>query len=158
MEGGMAFREKMLWTSLAATLAIWGWYFSGFVTALRAGRFEQGAATGAFVQAVILIVVVHVVAAVVLAILSGRDAQAPADDRERAFALSAYRPAYLTLSALVVTLMLAGPVLLRIASEWTPAPPPGMAPVLLGNALLLSLVLAEAVHSGAQLIRYRVGG
>lgn len=154
----MAFREKILWSSLLTTLAIWGRYFTGFVGALRAGRFDQGAAVGSFIQAVFLIVVVQIVAAIVIAIASGREASAPADDREKAFALAAYRPAYFVLSGCVVTLMIAGPVLLRIADAWSPVPPAGMAPVLLGNALLLSLVLAELVHGGWQLFRYRMGG
>jgi hypothetical protein len=154
----MAFREKILWSSLAITLGIWGWYFAGFVGALKAGRFDQGAATGAFIQAVVLLVAIQVVAAIVIAIATGRDAGAPADAREKAFALEAYRPAYIVLSACVVTLMGAGSVLLRIANEWHPAPPPGMAPVLLANALLASLVLAQLVHSGWQIARFRMGG
>ena len=154
----MAFREKMLWASASATLVLWGWYFARFVTQLDAGRFDQGVAVGNFIMTLVLLIVVQVVAAIVLAIMSGREASAPADDREKAFALGGYRVAYFVLSALVVTLMLAGPVLLRIANEWTPAPPPGMAPVLLGNALLFALVAAELAHSGYQLFRYRRGG
>lgn len=154
----MAFREKIIWSSLVTTLAIWGWYFTGFVTGLRAGHFDQGTAVGSFIQAVVLIVIVQVAAAIVLAIISGREASAPADDREKAIALSAYRPAYLVLSGCVVTLMVVGPILLRIANEWTPAPPADLAPVLLGNALLAALVLAELVHSGWQVFRYRMGG
>ena len=154
----MAFREKITWSSLLTTLVIWGWYFTGFVAALRAGHFDQGAAVGSFIQAVALIVIVQIVTSIVIAITSGRDAAAPADDREKAIALSAYRPAYFTLSACVVTLMVAGPILLRIANEWSPTPPADLAPVLLGNALLASLVLAELVHGGWQVIRYRMGG
>lgn len=154
----MAFREKITWSSLLTTLVIWGWYFTGFVTALRAGHFDQGAAVGSFIQAVVLIVIVQIVTSIVIAITSGREASAPADDREKAIALSAYRPAYFTLSACVVTLMVAGPILLRIANEWSPTPPADLAPVLLGNALLASLVLAELVHGGWQVIRYRMGG
>lgn len=154
----MAFREKIIWSSLLTTLAIWGWYFTAFVTGLRAGRFDQGTAVGSFIQAVMLIVIVQVAAAILLAIISGREASAPADDREKGIALSAYRPAYFTLSACVVTLMVVGPVLLRIANEWTPAPPADLAPVLLGNALLAALVLAELVHGGWQVFRYRMGG
>lgn len=154
----MAFREKILWASGTLTLGIWGWYFSTFVAALKAGQFDQGAAVGSFVGTVILLVVVQIVASVVIAIFTGRAAVEPADDREKAFALAAYRPAYFTLAAMVVMLMLAGPILLRIALEWSPAPPNDLAPIVLGNALLLSLVLAELVHSGAQLIRFRLGG
>lgn len=154
----MAFREKILWSSLAITLGVWGWYFLGFVAALRGGRFDQGAATGSFIGTVVLLVIVQVVAAIVIAIASGREAGRPADDREKSFALAAYRPAYITLSATVVTLMLAGPVLMRVALEWTPAPPHDLAPIVLGNALLAAIVLAELVHTGAQLVRFRMGG
>lgn len=154
----MAFREKMLWASLLLTLGIWGWYFVRFAAAFRAGIFDQGAETGHFATSVILIVIVQIVAAIVVAIFTGRDADAPADDRERSFALAAYRPAYLILVMGVVMLMLSGPVLLRIANEWQPAPPPGLAPILLGNGLLFVLVLAEAVHGAAQIVRFRMGG
>jgi len=154
----MSFREKILWSSVASTLAIWGWYFAGFVAAFQGGHVDQGASVGNFILAVILLAAVQIVAAIVIAIMSGREATAPADAREKAFALSAYRPAYLVLSACVVTLMLAGPVLLRIANEISPAPPHDLAPVLLGNALLASLVLANLVHSAWQIVRFRMGG
>src|ERR1044072_4835655 len=119
----MASREKITWSSLLTALAIWGWYFTGFVTALRPGRFDQGAMVGSFLQAVVLIVIVQIATSIVVAITSPREASAPADDREKAIALSAYRPAYFVLSACVVTLMVLGPILLRIANEWTPTPP-----------------------------------
>jgi Kef-type K+ transport system membrane component KefB len=153
----VAFREKMLWISLATTLAIWGWYFMGFVGAFRAGRFDQAAETDNFVAAVFLIVVVHIVMAVVLAIVSGREAQAPADDREKAIAMLGYRSAYTVLTLIVVMLMITGPILLRIAYQWAPPPPPGMAPVLMGNALLAALVIAEIANAVTQLIRFRKG-
>ncbi len=154
----MAFREKILWSSVVITLALWGWYFAHFIAAMRVGRFDQGAEVGNFLQIVFLLIVVQAVTAAAIAIASGRDASRPADDREKAIALSAYRPAYFVLSAAMVTLMGAGPVLLRIANEVSPAPPAGMLPVLLGNACLLSLVLAGLVHSGWQIVRYRMGG
>ncbi|MBX3563952.1 MAG: hypothetical protein KF730_05165 [Sphingomonas sp.] len=154
----MAFREKMLWASLASTLAIWGWYFWGFAGAVRAGRFDQAMETGDFILAIVLLVIVHIVLAVVLALMSGRDAQSPADDREKAIALLGYRSAYVTLSLIVVMLMITGPVLLRIAAEWTPAFPHGMAPVLTGNTLLAALVIAEVANSVTQLIRFRMEG
>ena len=154
----MAFREKMVWGSAITTLAIWGWYFLGFVNDLRAGTLDQGEATGDFASTVVLLVIVQMAVAIALSIAQWRDSQRPADDRERAIALYAYRAGHFTLSACVVMLMLAGPILLRVANEWTPAPPPGLTPVLLGNTLLFSLVLAELVYSAAQLIRYRLGG
>ncbi len=154
----MSFREKTLWASMALTLGIWGWYFARFAGAFRARDFDQVAATNDFAMSVFLIVVVQIAAATIVAIFAGRYAPEPADDREKAFALAAYRPAYLTMCMGVVMLMLTGPILLRIANEWQPAPPPGLTPILLGNALLFVLVLSEIVHSIAQLIRFRMGG
>lgn len=154
----MTFREKMLWGSLAVTLGIWGWYFMRFAGMWKSGNFDQGAATGDFATSVTLIVVVQIVVAIIVAIVTGRATDSLADDREKSFALAAYRPAYLTMCMGVVMLMLSGPVLLRIANEWQPAPPPGLTPILLGNALLFVLVLSEVVHAIAQLIRFRMGG
>lgn len=154
----MAFREKMLWASFVVTLAIWGRYFIGFARDFGAGHFDQGEAIGAFVHAVTLLVTTQIVIAIVVAIISGREANAPADAREKEFARNAYRPAYFVLCSGVVILLLSGPVLLRIVTEWQTGAPPGMAPILLGNALLGILVLAELVHDGGQLIRFRMGG
>ncbi|MES2987158.1 MAG: hypothetical protein V4808_04560 [Pseudomonadota bacterium] len=153
----MAFREKTLWASLAGTLAIWGWYFWGFAGAVRAGRFDQAAETGNFILAIILIVLVQIVLATTLALSSGREANAPADDREKVIALHGYRSAYFALMLIVVMLMITTPILLRIAYDWTPAPPPSMAPVFMGNALLAALVIAEIANAVTQIIRFRKG-
>lgn len=153
----MAFREKTLWASLVTTLAIWGWYFWGFAGAVQANRYDQAAETGNFVLAIILIVIVQIVMAGALALSSGREADAPADDREKAIALHGYRSAYFALMLIVVALMITGPILLRIAYDWTPAPPPSMAPVLMGNALLAALVIAEVANAVTQLVRFRKG-
>jgi hypothetical protein len=154
----LAFREKLLWASFVATLVIWGQYFIGFVAAIRRGEFDIETGIGEFVAAVVLLVIVQVIAAGVLALVSGREADAPADDRERHFALAAYRPAYFVLSAVVIAVMLGGPALLRILSAVSPVFTPDMAPALTSNVLLAGFVLAELVHDGAQLIRYRRGG
>ncbi|WP_157073672.1 hypothetical protein [Sphingomonas soli] len=153
----MAFREKMLWTSLASTLAIWGWYFAGFADAVRASRYDLAAETGNFVTAIILIVVVQIIMAAALALTSGREANAPADDREKTIALLGYRSAYIALMLIVVMLMITTPILLHIAYEWTPAPPPSMAPVFMGNALLAALVTAEVANAVTQIIHFRRG-
>ena len=154
----MSYREKALWVSLATMLLVWGSYFTGFVRDWQAGQIDQGRITGEFAAAVALIVVIQVGVAIVLSILAGREADEPADDRERGFALSAYRPAYILLVVLVVCIMLTAPVALRVLEEGRQTLPPGVAPVLLGNALLAALVLSETVHAGWQLIRFRRGG
>lgn len=153
----MAFREKALWASAVLTLLIWARYFWDFVATVRAGDLDLESAIGSFVGTVITLAVVLVIAEVAIAIAAGRAAELPADDREKAYAVAAYRPAYLTLITGVVVLMLASPVVLRLAEADRIALPAGAAPILFANALLLVTVVAELVHAGAQLIRYRHG-
>lgn len=154
----MAFREKTLWVSLAATLFVWGWYFADFARALASGHVDVAAATGGFVRAVILLVAIQVVTTIVLAILSPREANAPTDAREREFAAAAARPAYALLSFLLVLMMLATPVLVPTGAAWLGGNPATVGAMLVANAILLALVLAECVNAGGQIVRYRRGG
>lgn len=159
MEGnGMAFREKVAWTSLVTILAVWGWYFATLVAGFRAGGETFGDLAGRFVLAVILLVAIHIAAAIALAIASPREADAPADDRERGFALVAYRAAYFTLSTLVVITMLATPLIVHVAPTLLKGDPANVAAIVIGNAILFALVAAEAVHAGWQIVRFRMGG
>jgi hypothetical protein len=153
----MAFREKMLWASAATTVVIWGWYFLGFVSALEAPVFNVGAEVGKFLFAVVALVVVQVVAAIALAISSPAEAQAPADDRDREFALVAYRAAFVTLSVLIATLTVVAPLTMATAPAWLGGRPMALVPIVISNALLLSLVIAELVRSATQLVLYRRG-
>ena len=153
----MAFREKMLWASAATTVVIWGWYFLGFVAALQAPVFDVGAEVGKFLFSVVALVVVQVVAAIVLAISSPRDAQAPADDRDREFALVAYRAAFVTLSTLIATLTVVAPLTMATAPAWLGGRPMDLVPIVISNALLLSLVIAELVRSATQIFLSRRG-
>lgn len=151
----MALREKALWASLSAVLFIWGWYFLQFIAAFRFGRFDQAAETSNFIIAVILIVIVHIISATTLTIRSGHDGESPADDREREIALLGSRAGYTVLSLLIVMMMLSSPVLLRIALEWRPALPTAIAPILLGNALLAAILIADIAATVTQLYRFR---
>jgi hypothetical protein len=153
----MAFREKMMWGSVAATIVIWGWYFLGFVRALEGSRFDVGEEVGHFIFAVVALTVVQIVAAIILAILSPKEASAPADDRDREFALLAYRPAFVTLSALVATLTVVAPLTMATAPAWLNGKPVTLVPIVISNALLLALVLAELVRAGTLLFLYRRG-
>jgi hypothetical protein len=153
----MTFREKMLWGSVAATVAIWGWYFWGFVRALRGPAFNVGAEVGSFIFAVVALTIVQIVVAIVLAIFSPAEAGAPADDRDREFALLAYRPAFITLSALVATLTVVAPMTMMTAPAWLGGKPASLVPIVISNALLLSLVIAELVRAATLLFLYRRG-
>lgn len=153
----MAFREKMLWGSVATTVAIWGWYFWGFAKALRGTTFNVGAEVGAFVLAVIALTIVQIVVAILLALSASKEASAPADDRDRSFALLGYRPAFIILSVLVATLTVVAPLTMATAPAWLGGKPAGVVPIVISNALLLSLVIAELVRAATTLFLYRRG-
>lgn len=154
----MAFRERVAWTSLLITLAVWGWYFATLVAGMRGGGEMFGEVAGRFVLAVILIVVIHVATAIVLAIASPREADAPADARERGFALEGYRAAYFTLTTLVVVTMLAAPLIVRVGPALLRGTPADVTAILIGNAILFALVMAEVVQHAVQIVRFRIGG
>lgn len=153
----MAFQEKMVWGSLTATIAIWGWYFRGFLSALQGSTFSVGAEVGNFIGAVIALTVVQVAVAIILAISSPTEASAPADDRDREFALLAYRPAFITLSALIATLTVVAPMTMATAPAWLGGKPASVVPIVISNALLAALVIAELVRSGTLVFLYRRG-
>lgn len=153
----MAFRERMMWGSVMATVVIWGWYFRGFVRAIEGPSFNVGTELGNFILAVIALTVVQIVVAIILSIMSPKEADAPADDRDREFALLAYRPAFITLSALVATLTVVAPLTIATAPAWLAGKPDTLVPIVISNVLLLALVLAELVRAGTLLFLYRRG-
>lgn len=153
----MSFREKVLWVSATAVLVIWGSYFLKLVASLRSGPADASDAIGGFIGSVIMLVIVQVAAVIVLAIASPGEANAPPDDRERAFDIGAGRPAYVTLSVLIVVIMLATPLIIPVAPTLVSGDPAVVAGLVIGNALLFALVMAELVHSGWQIVCYRRG-
>ncbi len=154
----MTFREMMLWVSMVAVTAIWGSYLFDVGSLLARGTVDAGQAYGGFIKSVILLVGVEVAAAIILAIIAPADAEAPMDARDRDFAATAAVPAYHLLSALVVAVMLVTPGIVAAAPRWLTGDADTINAVIIGNALLLALVLAHLVHSGAQLWRYRREG
>ncbi|QIG81228.1 hypothetical protein [Stakelama tenebrarum] len=151
----MTFREKVLWVSVIAVLLIWGSYFLDLVTNLSAGRIEVAASFGGFLRSVVLIVVVEIVASVVLAIASPREANMPADIREREYALSAYRPAYFVLSVIVAATMLGTPALVHVAPHLLTGDPAMSIAIVIGNLMLAGLVLSSLTSDIWQIVRYR---
>lgn len=158
----MAYRERLLWVSALATLLIWGSYFGDFVAMLIRHRLDEGAALVRFIGAASLIVIVQVVAAIFFAVLTPKEANAPADTRERDFARRGAASAYVLLSVAVVMVMVAMPLLAIAAPPLTVrlglnTNPATLLSILAGNALLLALIAAGLVDSISQLLRYRRG-
>jgi uncharacterized membrane protein len=154
----MAFREKTAWVSLIATLGVWGWYFATLGIGIANGGEMFGAVAGRFVLAVILLVVILIAVTIAIAIQSPKEADAPADARERDFALQGYRAAYFTLSTLVVMVMLAAPLIVHVGPALLRGTPAEVTAILIGNSILFAMVIAEVVQWSVQIVRFRMGG
>lgn len=135
----MAFREKIAWVSFLSTLLIWGAFFIILATVPHGMRGL--AMLGPFIVATMAQAAVMIAAASIWAIGAPKDANAPADERDRAIGLRATRMAYLTLilgvAAVIVWLHLGlhGPDTIF--------------------ALAAAFILAEAVRFGATALGYR---
>jgi hypothetical protein len=135
-EGRMSFREKLAWISIVSILGIDGLYFWSVI---RSGSFTSEVQFGRLFFTVIAVVIVQIVLTIVVAIFAPRDAEAPRDERDRLIDLKAIRSAY-ALLAFCVACACFVPALHFNA-----------------NALLLALVMAEAVRTASQIVQYRRG-
>ena len=136
----MSFREKSAWISLVLILLVFAPYF-WFVgrSFAGAGHVHVGTQFGLITLFVILEIVVHVA----IGIRSPRDARAPRDEREDLIDLKATRTAFYVLfaGALISIFTLHVPI-----SAWT-----------LSQFVLLSIVVAELVKFGRQIVLFRRG-
>jgi len=135
----MAFREKTAWISLLATLGIYGFYFS----ALASARGNSAEFFALLIETMITFVVVFVALTIVVAILSPKDADAPADEREKLIGLKAERVAYYAVSTGAVAGMLAA--FCGLSGFW------------IANVLFLTLVVAGLAKDAMCIVLYRAG-
>lgn len=135
----MPFREKTAWISLVSMSVIYGVYFWSLI---RSGRHAD-TNVGGLLGTIIALVIVQVVLTVAVAIFAPKEANAPADERERLIQLKATRVAYSGLAT--------GIAFAIFFAAFTP-------PIIFGaNSLLLILVVCEIMRSGCQIIQYRRG-
>ena len=151
----MPFREKTAWISVATTLLIWGYYCLRAIPALASGSADSGEFVGLFVGCTILSVIVQIVLIIIVSVAAPGDANTPADERERMFALKSERIAYFFLAAIVATVALASPVVIGASPDLFPRDPLGSAVLIMGNGILLGLIVAELVRAGAIIVHYR---
>jgi hypothetical protein len=139
----MSFREKSAWISFVSLLAVFGSYFTyiGMVLAgLARNRFAL------FLMMALVFIVAEVALHVVIASRSPRDARTPRDEREQLIELKATRTAFYVL--LISAFGALGTVHLQLSDPddhlW-----------LMMQAILFSVVLAEAVKFGREIVLYR---
>ncbi len=139
---GFAFREKIAWLSLLAMIIAYSIYF--FIVQ---GALRQGASTGQLLGCLGAVLgaqlVVVVVASIAIALRSGAEARAPADERDRAIARRGAAAAYFVL---MIGMILVGCVMPFSERGWA-----------IINAGLLALVTAEIVRYGTIVASYRRG-
>jgi hypothetical protein len=140
MRMAMSYREKLAWTSLLATLLIWGW-FAAKVAAIGFGDF--GALLWLALKAIIVEIVVKVVIEVALAVQAPAEAEM-VDEREKAIALRAASHGFFALNAAVFGI--------ATAPLWLPQAEAGVA---MGVAALLAMAFAEVVQAGSAIIGFR---
>jgi sterol desaturase/sphingolipid hydroxylase (fatty acid hydroxylase superfamily) len=154
----MAFREKTAWISIFVTVLIWGSYFGGQFPGLLSAQPNLHGMLGDFLYSVFLAVLLQIVLMVVIAIMSPKDAEAPADERERLIEFRSTTIAYHVLTVTLVVAVLGAPALsLYHAHKAGITPNLGAAAIPMANGVLLALVLAEIAKYVAQLVQFRRG-
>jgi len=136
----MPFREKSAWISLVLILVVFGPYF-WFVGRALSG--QDHVHFGTQFALIGLFIVLEVVLHVAIAVQSPRDARAPRDERENLIDLRATRFAFYVLFAGVMMSILS---LHYPISVW-----------VLSQLVLFSVVAAEVVKFGSQIVFFRRG-
>jgi uncharacterized membrane protein YozB (DUF420 family) len=139
----MAYREKIAWLTLVTMLVAYAVYFGIVGPAVRFGEgrmldiiWSFGLVAGAHAVAVI-------VGSIFLAVTATKEAQARADERDRAIAR---RGAAIGYYVLIVGMMVVGVMMPFSDPPWK-----------IVNTALLAIVLAETVNNAVVLLSYRRG-
>ena len=151
----MPYREKTAWISVATTLLIWGYYSTQALPPLLAGTADAGDFVGLLIGCTILSVIFQIVLTVAAALMAPREAEVPADERERLFELKAARIAYLIATPLAATVAIASPFVIAASPHLFPSDPLGSAVLLMANGILFSLFIAELGRASVQIFHYR---
>lgn len=139
----MAFREKLAWLTLVTMLVTYGGYFGIVGPAAGFGKDRMVDIVWTFGGVAVAQIVAMVIGAIVLSILARREAQASADERDRAIARRGGSFGYYVL---IVGTIVVGVIMPFTSPPWK-----------IVNAALAAIVLAEAVHQVVVLISYRRG-
>lgn len=138
----MTFREKIDWLTIAVIALAFGWYAVVYPRGLH-GTPALAAQGGLLLVVTIAMTVALTVAAIALAVHRPRDANAPADERDRDITRRGATRAYYVL--------IVGAGCCFALGYWTG----DLAMVL--NGLLASVVFAELVRLASQVAAYRLG-
>jgi uncharacterized BrkB/YihY/UPF0761 family membrane protein len=139
----MAFREKMAWLTLGTMLIAYGVYFGFVGPAADFGRNRLIDVIWSFGAVAVAHAVAMIVGSIAITVTSTKEAQAPADERDRAIARRGSTIGYYVL---LVGMILVGLVMPFTEPSWK-----------IVNTALLAIVIAEVVRDGVILLSYRRG-
>ena len=141
----MSFREKSAWISFLVILVAFGAYFASISVDLGAsmGVGYHGAPLLVLVSVIVAVTLIEVAAHIALAVRSPAEARSASDERERAVALKATRPAFYVLMTGVWLAL--GAVALG-GGVW-----------MLVQAILFAVWITELTRFGMQIYYYRRG-
>jgi hypothetical protein len=139
----MAFREKMAWLTLVTMLAAYGTYFGIVGPAVGFGEVRMPDIVWSFGPVAAAHAIVVIVGAIFIAVTAKKEAQARADERDRAIARRGATSGYYVL---IVGMIVVGGIM-----------PFSEAPWKIVNTALLAIVLAETVNNVVVLLSYRRG-
>ncbi|PZO02927.1 MAG: hypothetical protein DCF28_08030 [Alphaproteobacteria bacterium] len=159
----MSFREKHLWISIIGAVGVWGFYFWSVGTRVARGELTAdgfaGDVGGLFFICLVGVVVLEIVLTFIAIATTSKVDKTSRDEREISAALKGSHVALMSLITLIITLALlvylgglVGGNLVEGRSAYTTDV---NAMVLLANALVACLVLAEAIRAGVTLVLLR---
>jgi len=137
----MTFREKIAVLTLIANVLIYGAYFGDTTLGVLDGVYALD--QGYLIQTIVMLIVVVIAGSIVLGIFAGREADAPADERDRLVAMRADQRA-----GYVVAFGAGASLVMAIA---------GLSVFWIANTVLAGLVAGEMLKSLSTLIDYRRG-
>ena len=139
----MAFREKIAWLELATMLVAYIVYFGFVGPAVGFGERRMLDIVWSFGPVAAAHGIAVIVGAIVIAVTASKEAQAKADERDRAIAR---RGATIGYYVLIVGMIVVGGIMPFTEQPWK-----------IVNAALLAIVLAEIVNNVVVLLSYRRG-
>lgn len=142
MLSDMSFREKSAWITLLSLLVAFTPFFYFSYQALTGQLGHRHATTLAFTL-IAAFVVLEIVLHTVAALLAPAEARTPRDERERLIAARATNVAY---PVLLVGVLMSAAVIHLTTSAW-----------VMQQAVLLTIVVAEVVKFGTQIVLFRRG-
>lgn len=151
----MSYKEKSIWISILVMVFIWADYAFSVIDLHNSALLNMEAINSLLVDAVVFTIVLEIVLHIVVAVIAHKDANTPADERDKLISLTSIKHAYNLLFAGVVLAI----IYLTIPSLSTYFFPEIALPYeyLVMHLIILFAFAAELVRLLTQVFYYRRG-